>query len=303
MPKFLVPHRTGAHRIAAFALFRALLTQCQRVSLPASPAANAELQNVVRNRFKQARHVTSYRQLETSFEAGYEAVDHLDAAVAGSPEAKDLIVDLLSKAPKSVKQPPRLPPRIDKKLLRRRELAARPPRINMFDRPLPLEKLSGERKIPVLFTANHIPILRFTKPQPSNLSGYITNRIVQRQKRHDRRQRLGEALVLAGEEDRWDGIVRQFSGVDGRKSAEGKKDWTMQQPVREGLWRDVVVEALDVVKAALEREKEVNRVMAEKMQGVVDRETAMAEKEAREREREKEREREEEKERATQDVE
>lgn len=280
MPKFLVPHKSGAHRIAAIALYRALLTQSQRVSIPQSPAANTELQNVVRNRFKQARHVTSYRQLKTSFEAGYEAVDHLDSAVAGSEEAKELIVDLLAKAPEGVKRPPRISQKVDKKLLRRRELAARPPRINMFDRPLPLEQLSGERKVPVLFTANHIPVLRFTKPQPTSLSGYITNRIVQRQKRHDRRQMLEEALKLAGEEDRWDSIVQQFSGIDGRKSSSG--GWRVQ-PAKEGLWRDVVVEALDAVLAKLEREKELNRIMAVKMQGVVDRETAMAEKEARER--------------------
>ncbi|CZT24557.1 uncharacterized protein RCC_10282 [Ramularia collo-cygni] len=279
MPKFLVPHKSGAHRIAAIALFRALLIQSRRVPLPESPTANAELQNVVRNRFKQARHVTSYRQLKATFEAGYEAVDHLDAAVAGSTHAQQIVADLLAKAPKSVKQPPRRHKAIDKKLLRRRELAERPPRINMFDRPLPLEQLSGERKVPVLFTANHIPILRFTKPQPSSLSGYITNRIVQRQKRHDRRQMLEEALVLAGEEDKWDSIVRQFAGIDARKS----RDVTIT-PVRESLWRDPIVTALDVVRAALDGEKELNRIMAEKMQGVVDRETAMAEKEARERE-------------------
>jgi leucyl aminopeptidase (aminopeptidase T) len=86
-------------------------------------------------------------------------------------------------------------------------------------------------------------------------------------------------LVLAEDEDRWDSIVRQFSGVDGRKPDNWKGS-----PVRESLWRDAIVEALVVVKAALEREKELNRVMAEKMQGVVDRETALAEKERHERE-------------------
>lgn len=287
MPKFLVPHKSGAHRIAGIALFRALLVQCQRVPLSGSPAANAELQNVVRNRFKQARHITSYRQLRTSFDAGYEAIDHLDAAVAGSADAKDIISALLAKASRSAKRPPRPPHNkaIDKKLKRQKELAERPPRMNMFDRPLPLEQLSGERKVPVLFTANHIPILRFTKPQPSSLSGYITNRIVQRQKRHDRKHALEEALVLAEDEDRWDSIVHQFSGVDGRKPENWKGS-----PVRESLWRDAVIEALGVVKAALEREKELNRIMAEKMQGVVDRETALADKERQEREEREERE-------------
>lgn len=283
MPKFLVPHKSGAHRIAAIALFRALLIQCQRVPLPASPTANSELQNVVRNRFKQTLHVTSYRQLKATFEAGYEAVDHLDAAVAGSGTAKELIADLLAKAPLSAKRPPRTPynPAKEKKLLRRKELAERPPGISMFDRPLPLEQLSGERKVPVLFTANQIPVLRFTKPQPSSLSGYITNRIQQRQKRHDLKHALEESLLVAQEEDKWDSILKQYTGVDGRHS----KDWAGCD-VKEGLWRSAIVEALAVVMGKLEREKELNRVMATKMQEVVDRERALAEKEAEERKRE-----------------
>lgn len=282
MPKFLVPHKSGAHRVAAIALFRALLVQCQRVPLPETPSANFELQNVVRNRFKQTRHVTSYRQLQATFEAGYEAVDHLDAAIAGSDTAQQLIADLLAKAPKSAKRPPQ--PSCNaaerRKLLRKRQLAERPPKLDMFDRPLPLEQLSGERKVPVLFTANHIPVLRFTKPQPSSLSGYLTNRILQRQKRHNLKHALEESLLVAREEDKWDSIVRQFAGVDSRHSKD-----RVGSDVKEGLWKNAIVEALDVVKAKLDREKELNRVMAQKMQNVVDREQALADMEAEDRRR------------------
>lgn len=114
MPTFVVPHRSGAHRLAALALYRALLTQCKRTPIPA--IHGEELYNLVKNRFREFRHVTSHRQLKHMFEAGYEATDYLDAATAGHHDAKDYILSLLSRAPRNAKIDPRESP---KQFLRR----------------------------------------------------------------------------------------------------------------------------------------------------------------------------------------
>ena len=79
MPSFLVPRHVSAHRISAIALYRALLHQSRAVPLPAQ--SQKELQNVVRNRCKQSIHLHSYQRLKLAFQEGYEALDHLDAAV------------------------------------------------------------------------------------------------------------------------------------------------------------------------------------------------------------------------------
>ncbi|KAM3418960.1 hypothetical protein BST61_g4917 [Cercospora zeina] len=101
MPKFVVAHKSGAHRTAAIALYRALLSQCNKLEIPAQ--RRHELSNVIRCRFAGFRHTTSHRQLKLLFEAGYEAVDHLDAAVAGDGGSKQYVLDLLQRAPKNVK--------------------------------------------------------------------------------------------------------------------------------------------------------------------------------------------------------
>lgn len=205
MPDLRIPIRNGPHRIAAIALYRALLTLCRTV--PFGKVQRDELQNIVRNRFKQARHSHSTRRLRISFQAGYEAIDHLDAAVAGNEGSQQYISELLEQAPAKIKLSPALSQPTTKAKDTEDEEAAEDneavnqPRISLFDRPLPLEKLSGKRHIPVLFNANHIPVLRIKKPQPASLSRFIRQRIEQRQDRHDRRWRLHAEKELAAWED------------------------------------------------------------------------------------------------------
>lgn len=275
MPRFLVPHKSGLHRIASIALYRALLSQCKNLKLPA-PRCD-EIQNIIRNRFREQRHVTSHRQLHVSFTAGYEAIDHLDAAVAGNQQSHDYILDLASRAPAKAKLPPPKRPSTaerakearKRKWQERQALAPNP--IKLEDRPLPLERLSGKtRRVPVLFSANLIPVLRLKKPQPHSLSMYIRGRIEQRQRRLDRRDALTATLALAKREDQWDRVLRDVGGV-----REGGGSWT--QVPRDGL-REVA--------EAFERERRKNQAWAEKLQGVVDRE-----REAWERERAEKKER------------
>lgn len=286
MPTHVLPRRNTLHRVAAVALYRTLLLQSR--SLPATREQRDALQNIIRNRFKQAQHVQSPRLLKISFEAGYEAIDHLDAAAGGNDESRSYVLDLLDRSPARVKQPKPAPLNPHKRKAMNteghaKEGAVERPRINLFDRPLPLEKLSGKRHVPVLFSANSIPILRLKKPQPESLSRYIRQRIEQRQAWHDRRQRLMEELFFAREEDRWDRLTS-------RKVRNLERAMSGIENSMEPRWEDAIRESMAHVDSKLTAEGEKYRVMAQKMQAVVDQEQALydQEKQARQEAREAE---------------
>lgn len=279
MPSFLVPRHVSAHRISAIALYRALLHQSRAVPLPAQ--SQKELQNVVRNRCKQSIHLHSYQRLKLAFQAGYEALDHLDAAAAGDEKSTSYIAELLAKAPAKVKADPPAPTLPKRKSKKKKETdqstamassspAAKPSTTELFSRPHPLSQLSGKRRIPVLFSANSIPILRIKKPQPESLSGFIKHRIEQRQRRHDRKHWLMEQIQFAQYEDLWDEIVEREVGV---RDDDGK----------ELTWAEEFEIAKNEVDWLIRLEGKKNVAMAAKMQGIVDRETEMFERERTER--------------------
>ncbi|KAF2211436.1 hypothetical protein CERZMDRAFT_68576 [Cercospora zeae-maydis SCOH1-5] len=274
MPKFVVAHKSGAHRIAAIALFRALLSQCNKLELPAH--RRHELSNVIRCRFAGFRHTTSHRQLKLLFEAGYEAVDHLDAAVAGDRASERYVLDLLQRAPRNVKNGP---------LYRSEDAATCPPTTLPFlEHATPRERLggSGQRHVPKIFSANCIPVLRMKKPQPLALTMYLDSRIKQRQKRHDLRNQLQEQVAIAAQEEEWDDILQTCAGI-------GRDDARTSEPSRvspqQSRWDWEVQRALGQVHAYLNEEKAKNRRMAEKMYAVIGREESMAEQERQEDER------------------
>ena len=173
MPSFLIPRHVTAHRLAATALYRSLLHQCRRLA----PIHGDELQNIVRNRFKQTQHVHSYRRLRLAFQAGYEAIDYLDAAVAGDEESARYLRELVGRAPGKVRKAAEPRPRQQRVTSTTNAPGQGALERELASRPRPLEELSGKRKVPVLYSANKITILRFTKPQPNSLSSYIENRI------------------------------------------------------------------------------------------------------------------------------
>lgn len=265
MPPHVIARNSGVHRTAAIALYRALLSQCQL--LPTPQITRNEARNIIRNRFRQVTHLGSARRLKVAFQAGYEAIDKLDAAVAGSEQSKSYILDLVARAPERIKQPwtalRSLPANSTASSLPDHE--HRKPKVEFHDRPLPLEKLSGKRRIPHLVNANHVPILRFKKPQPESLTGYISKQVKRRQKRHNRRHELEGAMELAQLEDEWEGVVgkRLVQEEGGRRSGIGEESFVT--PIRQAV-RDT--------QRALDAERTKNRVWAERLQGVVDRERA-----------------------------
>lgn len=293
MPRFLLPRRSSAHRIAAIALYRALLTQCRALaSLEAHQ--RHELQNIVRNRFKQARFTHSLKWLQLDFEAGYEAIDHLDAAVACREESRSYILDLLRRAPEKAKQNPHvvLTKRQQKALKKcgcheendaqeKREQSSRP---SILERPLPLEKLSGRRHVPVLFNAQGVPVLRIKKPQPQSLSSYINDKLKRKQKRNDTRHRLDAEFELAYAEDAWDDIITsEYVRMDTWQGQGLSADTALREP----RWKEAVDDARRENLNKVNAERRKNREMAERMQDIVDRERELYEKEKVERVRAK----------------
>jgi hypothetical protein len=271
MPPFLVPRHVSAHRTSAIALYRALLQQSRAVPLPTE--SRTELQNIVRNRCKQTIHLHSYQRLRLAFQAGYEALEHLDAAVAGDDKSTSYIAELIGKAPAKVKaDPPRLVlakvrgSKKDKKNKSTEDVAAPAaafkPSAELLSRPHPLRELSGKRHVPVLFAASKIPVLRIRKPQPQNLSGFIKHRIQQRQSRHDRRHWLEEQIEFAQYEDLWDKILEQEIGAEAAQRVKPN----------ESTWAEEFQIAKDEVEFKIRDEGRKNSAMAVKMQEIVDRE-------------------------------
>lgn len=284
MPPFLVPRHVSAHRTSAIALYRALLTQSHAVPLPAR--SKIELQNIIRNRCKQAIHLHSYQRLKLAFQAGFEAIDHLDASVAGDDKSTAYIASLLARAPAKVKADlPKAVPASGKKgkagrsesIAAADKLDTHPtfkPSTELLSRPHPLAEISGKRHVPVLFNANGIPVLRIKKPQPQNLSGLINSRVKQRQRRHDRRHWLTEQIEFAEYEDLWDSIVEKHVGASNETLGFGKD---------EPAWADEFEIAKDEVEYQISSENRKNALMAVKMQGIVDRERECFEGEREER--------------------
>ncbi|KAK1059003.1 hypothetical protein LTR74_012979 [Friedmanniomyces endolithicus] len=292
MPAHRLPRNSTPHRIAAVALYRALLLSTRALAHDIfPPPQRTSLQNIIRNRFKQARHEQSPRYLRLCFEAGYEALDRLDAAgagVAGETGVKEggsaaYILELLARAPEKVKRAPPITA-LDPSLLTdlKLHLRTRPnatattetEKPSLFDRPLPLAQLKGgKRRVPVLYNAQGVPVLRLSKPQPAALSGYINHRAEVKQKRHDTRHRLTEELAGARWEDGWDGILERETGV-----REGDEEGGRGKGSR---WTQEISSAREEVGRKLSEDAEKRRVIGQRMQGVVDRETALAGQEAR----------------------
>lgn len=286
MPTLVLPWHNTPHRLAVFALYRALLSQSRR--LPStSPQQSDALQHIIRNRFKQSQHSPSHARLRVSFEAGYEAIDHLDAAVGGDEGSRKYILDLLERTPAKVKEPkpPVLVSRKKKRIkaVDHERANTEKPRLNLFDRPIPLEKLSGKRHVPVLFSANHIPVLRVKKPQPASLSRFIRQRIEQRQEWHDRRHRLTGELRIASCEDAWDSLMSEATSTLEEATSTLEEAMLADEGEEEPDWEEAIIDAAAEVQEKLNAENAKYKAMAEKMQAVVDREQALYDQEQRER--------------------
>jgi hypothetical protein len=132
----------------------------------------------------------------------------------------------------------------------------------------PYAKTSGPRHVPIMSSANGVPFLRLTKPQPPSLSRILRQRLITRIKLFDTKITLGNwSLPMATLEDEWDAEVNFRS----RRNVDGHDDGVK--------WVDAVRLSEMINQEAYEKDQVKGRETTRKMQRIVDLETALALKE------------------------
>ncbi|OCK97607.1 uncharacterized protein K441DRAFT_501463, partial [Cenococcum geophilum 1.58] len=258
MPRFLVPKKTSAHRIASIALYRALILQSS--AAPVNNAQRTALRNAVRKRFRDNKELQSSRQIELAFRTGYEILDLLDASVGGNSESTAIITSLLAETPPYFTRSPWI---YAPKSKPRPPSSACPPAEESMLTIRPRSSVPRTRHIPVIASANGLPFLRFKKPQPANLSRVLNQKLDARNKGFDRRNILQNYwMPLAAHEDAWDEILHSHIGLG---------SWCF-----EPAWADTVQKALQDEKILYDQRMLKDRRLAQKLQEVVDQEIEFA---------------------------
>ncbi|KAL8754843.1 MAG: hypothetical protein Q9184_004987 [Pyrenodesmia sp. 2 TL-2023] len=233
MPNLSTPIKSGVHRAACFALYRALLRQSRQV-LPLEPARH--FKKFTKDAFRANSKARRHEQIRTALCVGYGALGDL------ALKRSDIIEQLwkLSQYLETERElRGRKEARIEKSALvkgpsgkkgpgsgRRRPYPGAKPVLDGLPPPLP----GNYRHVPTLVNANHIPFLRLKKPQSPFLSYFIRKKNVEREKRIDSIQALEDQLALAAAEDQWDRILLEHHQI----SDEGNEvPWT--SAVREAL--------------------------------------------------------------------
>jgi len=225
--------------------------------------------------------------LGVSFRAGYEALDHLDAAAAGDTASTEFLTSLVSTLPPALSRPPPVkprdppPPHPSKKAL-----ACLPPELAELN-VRPRKTVSGVRRVPILCSANGVPFLRLKKPQPVSLSRILRQKIDRRQKVFDQMVLLDNYwLPIAQAEDDWDDLVIAECGTGAvlDEGAKGIKDSKKAGEWERELWDGVLwVEEIEKAKATNKKayvdDMAHGREMAKKMIKIIDQEMVLAKKE------------------------
>ncbi|KAH8808593.1 hypothetical protein F5884DRAFT_377246 [Xylogone sp. PMI_703] len=220
-PQFLPPRASGPHRIACFALYRALLRQCPRIPLPAE-LQNSDLRcnpikHLIRKGFKRNVGDTSHRIVIAALETGYTFEKLLRSAGDGNTESISQIHNLLQqihntaetqRVQQKLNPPPPKP---------RPPLPAPYPGAKKIleSRPRPREEFADpERRRPAIFTTttSGFAFLRFKKPQSEYLSRVLRDKLKQKINRTDAIQRIEEDLEWARAEEIWEDMVRAETG-------------------------------------------------------------------------------------------
>ncbi|USP74239.1 uncharacterized protein yc1106_01513 [Curvularia clavata] len=256
MPRFLQPKKSTQHRVAAIALYRALLSRCSSAPLPDDERVS--LRNAVRNKFRRNRKIQSPYQLGLSFKAGYETLDHLDASAAGDAASTSTLMRLVSRLPRGLtRAPPIRPPREESP---KERLACLPPEKAVLN-VRPYAKTSGPRHVPVLASANGVPFLRLTKPQPPALSRVLRQRLQRKIELFDTKVLLSNWwLPICKQEDEWDGLI----------------DSQLEMREDNVRWIDAIRVSERENQEAYEKDMRKDRDITKKMQRIVDLETKLA---------------------------
>ncbi|KAF2691337.1 hypothetical protein K458DRAFT_287291 [Lentithecium fluviatile CBS 122367] len=284
MPRFLQPKKSTQHRVAAIALYRALLSRCTSTPLPDKDRNS--LRNAICNKFRQNRKIQSPRQLGLVFRAGYETLERLATSTTSPKHPTSSLTTLISSLPPRLTRPRpiRLPRPPSAPSTTKHPLAVLPP-----DRAVlnvrPYAKTSGPRHVPILAAANGIPFLRLTKPQPPALSRVLRQKLDRKIERfHLRTLLLNYWVPIGRQEDEWDAILERECGF--RDENEPEEGWNGEGNGRSGAvaempvkWADAMLAAIQENVQAYEKEIQTDKRTVEKMMAIVDAEMELAKRE------------------------
>ncbi|KAL8719359.1 MAG: hypothetical protein Q9225_003616 [Loekoesia sp. 1 TL-2023] len=261
------------HNVSGFALYRALLRRGRKV-IPIELAKSFEKHT--RDVFRTNSKAHSHAAIRAALSTGYRTLEDLASrepnvlrqlGELSDPSTIDRLLEKnKQKAPAGTNQAENHPPRH-----RPSDTGRRWPKLQAIPvlDGLPLPPPGKLRRVPTLVNANHIPFLRFKKPQSPFLSYMIRKKNGERQKRLDRIHTLEDMLLFAEDEDQWDKILREtnriFSGDEGLR------------------WTSAISEALTNVKKVHQTNIVKRMRIAQRMFNILQEQKNLAEQERSER--------------------
>ncbi|KAK1702573.1 hypothetical protein BDP67DRAFT_625098 [Colletotrichum lupini] len=224
MPSHFVPAQNSRHRIAAIALYRALVREARAVPLPNDvlrKGVENPLPRLVKKGFKRNQTEASYRLVLAALSKGYKFLNLFKGAqTPSSKEHSEILTylgekslrDARSEAGKPTPPPPKIEPPKPKwpPLLKRISPLDEPPVYISERHPVPRGDLSGIRHVPnVAVTAHGVVFLRQGKPQHRSVCDYVQKK--NKYKIKNMEHLLGsmrDEQQFAKEEDQWDGHLQ-----------------------------------------------------------------------------------------------
>jgi len=267
MPAQFIPRKSGSHRIACFALYRALLEQCLRVPIPAELQSKGPihpLKHLVRKQFRRNTWEHSPKIVVAALKTGYKAEKLLRTAGDGETAPRNQIYELL-RARKSIAAASALVPQPSKPKIRYPEAIPGAPKL-LETRPLPLKKLSGLRHVPIFAKAMVSSFLRIQKPQSPYLSRVLRDKITTKQKRMDARERIELLEEIAIAENTWEDIVedqleKEGLSVDEWNNKQSGLGWGVGEWEKDLQFADAFV--VDLLTKESRRVVELSKIQLE----------------------------------------
>ncbi|KAK1675296.1 hypothetical protein BDP55DRAFT_729062 [Colletotrichum godetiae] len=221
MPSQFVPAQNSRHRIAAIALYRALVREARAVPLPNDvlrQGVENPLPRFVKKGFKRNQTEASYRLVLAALSKGYKFLNLFKSAqTPSSKEYSEILTYLREKSlrdarseagkspppsPKLERPKPKWPP-----LLKRISPLDEPPVYISERHPVPRENLSGIRHVPnIAVTAHGVVFMRQGKPQHRSVCDYVQKKNKYKIKNMNHLlASMRDEQQFAREEDQWDG--------------------------------------------------------------------------------------------------
>ena len=267
--------------------------------------ASETLSNLVQFRFRQDRKLQSPTQIINGLKAGYAALDLVHACNNNSPTALTQLKSLLEttasqadyttayRAALAAARSPTSPQKLAKiahlRAVATKASSARYPGSKpVLERPLPLSEIKGgKRRVPNLISAQGVPFLRYSKPQPISLSRVIRQKQERDQKKLTQQEGLKTDVFIAQAEDKWDEIVKSQMSEEQRqlrgtlKSAQ-ESNGTGDDEGQEQSWKHEIVIAEAELYQQMKETTWENAEMGRKMWEIVVKERELAAQEKRE---------------------